>query len=348
MTDVTVVVSTYNRPRALVSALQGVKWQTLAPKTVLVIGDRCSPETGEALKQVTGLPLRYINLRKRFGEQAGPNSVGAALAKTRYIAFLNHDDLWLPDHLQRAIATLEQQGADFLAARAAFAKADSSRNNQAIFYGASPAGRTLSQSFSAPFYLFEPVSAWVMTARASRLLKRWNPAATLYRPPLTDWTLRAWRAGLRYADGDTITVLKHGVYSIEDRRDKLLYDVPTRSLDDWVASIAAQGADAFRAHVESEIAESVTRGIDLDFDELFGPAEMIREARYVLTPPNAELFRQTGQDAMRFACERAKLEPGWQLKAALKRRTGDQLPPPPNLRCAIFRAAAQLAWSNRT
>jgi glycosyltransferase involved in cell wall biosynthesis len=343
MTDVTVVVSTYNRPHALVAALGGVKWQTLAPKAVLVIGDCCGPETGEALKEVTGLPLTYINLESRFGEQAGPNSVGAALAETRYIAFLNHDDLWLPDHLERAIATMKRRRAHFHTARAAFATADGSRDNRAAFYGISPPKRRLAQAFSAPFYLFEPVSAWVMTRRASRRLKRWNPAATLWRPPLADWILRAWRAGLRYADGETITVLKHSVYTIEDRRSKLLYDVPTGALDDWAVRIAAEGPDAFRAHVIQETADSIERGIRLDFDTLFGPEAMVREASAALTPANARRFWWTGRDAMQSACERAGLEPGWQLKAALKRRTGEHLPPPPDLDAAIAFAAARLA-----
>lgn len=347
MTDVTVVVSTYNRPRALVAALGGVQWQTLAPKAVLVIGDCCAPETGEALKSVTGLPLTYINLQARFGEQAGPNSVGAALAQTRYIAFLNHDDLWLPDHLERALATMKRRRADFHTARAAFATADGSRDNRATFYGISPPGRSLADSFSAPFYLFEPVSAWVMTRRASRRLKRWHSAATLYRPPLTDWTLRAWRAGIRHADGDTITVLKHGVYSVEDRRSRLLYDVPTDALDDWTARIAAEGADAFRADVIRETADSIERGIRLDFDTLFGPEAMVREATPALTLANAWRFRLTGRDAMQLACERAGLAPGWQLQAALKRRTGEHLPPPPDLEAAIAYAATQLAHAGK-
>ncbi len=343
MTDVTVVVSTYNRPRALVSALEGVRWQTHKPKTVLVIGDCCTPETGEALKSVTGLPLRYINLNTRFGEQAGPNSVGVALAATRLIAFLNHDDLWLPDHLARAVAALDQNRADFVTARAAFAYADPDDEDRYLFSEVLPTGRRLSQSFTAPFYLFEPMSAWLMTTAAARKLRRWRPAATLYRAPLTEWVMRAWRAGLNHVDTDTVTVLKHNIYGREERKAKRLYDSSTEALDAWITAITAQGADGFRDLIAADLAEAARRGLGRNFRDPIGRPALVRESRRALTPFNAALYRWTGHDAMQAACQRAGFDRGWQLREALQRRTGEALPTPPDLAAVSAWAAAQLA-----
>lgn len=343
MSDITVVVSTYNRPRALVSALEGIKWQTLAPAKVLVIGDCCTPETGEVLQSVTGLPLHYINLTTRFGEQAGPNSVGAALTRTRYIAFLNHDDLWLPDHLARAAAVLKQRRADFVTARASFAHTDPDDDDRHLFTEVSPVGRHLSQSFSAPFYLFEPMSAWLMTTAAARRLKRWRPAATLYRAPLIDWVMRAWRAGLRHADTDTVTVLKHNIRRRQPPKSKRLYDSSTAALDDWIAGITADGADGFRERIAANLAEAARRGLGRNFRDPIGQPALVRETPRSLTPFNAARYRWTGYDAMQEACQRAGLDRGWQLRDALHRRTGEALPTPPDLAAVTAWAATQLA-----
>jgi hypothetical protein len=343
MTDVTVVISTYNRPRALLSALHGVRWQTRAPAKVLVIGDCCAPETGEALAKFEGLPLAYINLETRFGEQAGPNSVGAALADTRYIAFLNHDDLWLPDHLETSLATLEQNDADFVTSGAATARVDPEREDRGMFMEATPTNRRLSHAFAAAFNLFEPVSTWVMTTEASRRLKRWRPAATIYRAPIVDWVLRAWRAGLRHQDTNAVTVLKFGVDNSRRREGEFIYNAPAIELGQWIDAIETDGKTSFLARVDAEIAEAHARGLSRNFSDHTGTTRLKDELRRVLTPLNAARFRWTGNDVVDAACQRVGVERGWHLRGALRHRTGEVLPAPPDFDAALRFAAAQLA-----
>ena len=117
---ITVVVATYNRAIVLARSLRTVIAQTRQDWTALVIGDACTDATSQAISDLGDDRIRFVNLPNRFGEQAGPNSVGMALAETPYVAFLNHDDYWFPDHLERAVDTLRQEGRDLFWSRTAF------------------------------------------------------------------------------------------------------------------------------------------------------------------------------------------------------------------------------------
>ena len=94
---VTIIVATYLRHHALNIALKSIYQQTYPHWQVLVIAD-CCHESFEKNVDLSDNRVKFINLPKRCGNQYGPNSVGIHLADTEYIAFLNHDDVWVSDH----------------------------------------------------------------------------------------------------------------------------------------------------------------------------------------------------------------------------------------------------------
>ncbi len=109
MAKVSVIIATYNRPHVLKLALQSLLDQDHKDWEGLVIGDACSDETASVVAGFDDSRLRYENLAENCGEQSGPNNRGLALATGPYVAYLNHDDLWWPDHLSSSLAFLEQR-----------------------------------------------------------------------------------------------------------------------------------------------------------------------------------------------------------------------------------------------
>ena len=55
--------------------------------------------------------VRWMNLPANTGHQSGPNNAGLREARGRFIAYLGHDDLWLPHHLECLTSALHA-GAD--------------------------------------------------------------------------------------------------------------------------------------------------------------------------------------------------------------------------------------------
>lgn len=109
---VSVIIATYNWSSALRLAIESALQQTLHNFELLVVGDACTDDSAEVAASFGDPRIRWHNLPGNSGNQSGPNNAGIKMARGRYIAYLGHDDIWLPDHLERHVETMEKTGAD--------------------------------------------------------------------------------------------------------------------------------------------------------------------------------------------------------------------------------------------
>ena len=108
---VTVIIATYNWSEVLPFSIGSVQRQTRADWELLVIGDGCTDNSAEVVGAVAGADprIRWINLPENTGHQTGPNNEGLRQARGAIIAYLGHDDLWLPHHLESLVIALENR-----------------------------------------------------------------------------------------------------------------------------------------------------------------------------------------------------------------------------------------------
>jgi len=111
MPRVTVIIPTYNWSAVLPYSIGSALGQTFADLEVLVVGDGCTDDSADVVNAIGDPRVRWIDL-PRSGHQSGPNNEGLRQARGEYIAYLGHDDLWLPHHLAVLVAALDA-GADF-------------------------------------------------------------------------------------------------------------------------------------------------------------------------------------------------------------------------------------------
>jgi glycosyltransferase involved in cell wall biosynthesis len=111
---VTVICSTYNSKATLQFALRSVLNQSFANFEVQVIGDGCTDGSESVISTLNDPRLSWSNLPENTGSQSEPNNEGLRRARGRYVAFIGHDDLWFPWHLERLVAQVERSGADLV------------------------------------------------------------------------------------------------------------------------------------------------------------------------------------------------------------------------------------------
>ena len=108
---VSVVIPTYNWSSVLRYAIRTALWQTYSKLEVLIVGDCCTDDSEQVAGSFGDPRVRWHNLPENSGNQAGPNRVALELARGDYIAYLGHDDVWLPTHLAWLVEGVTQTGS---------------------------------------------------------------------------------------------------------------------------------------------------------------------------------------------------------------------------------------------
>jgi glycosyltransferase involved in cell wall biosynthesis len=104
---VSVIIATYNWAPVLPYSIASVLDQTFTDFEVLVVGDGCTDESAAVVASFQDPRVQWINLARRAGHQTGPNNEGQRRARGDIVAYLGHDDLWLPQHLELLVGAID-------------------------------------------------------------------------------------------------------------------------------------------------------------------------------------------------------------------------------------------------
>ncbi len=111
MARVSVVIPAFNAEAFIRETIESVKAQTVAGVEVIVVDDGSTDRTREEVERF-GAPVRL--LRQQRGGAAQARNAGVAAAQGEWLAFLDADDTWLPDKLERQLADAARTGAPLL------------------------------------------------------------------------------------------------------------------------------------------------------------------------------------------------------------------------------------------
>jgi len=102
---VSAVIPTRHRPGSLLQAVESALAQTYAVAEVVVVIDGPDPATESMLQSFNHPRVRVVALPAPVGGSEARNA-GVAAARGEWVAFLDDDDEWLPNKIQRQLAIL--------------------------------------------------------------------------------------------------------------------------------------------------------------------------------------------------------------------------------------------------
>ena len=108
---ISVVIPCYNADLWIIGTLESVIAQTILPHEVFVIDDGSSDRTLTSVQTFAATsPVPVIVLQSDRLGPAGARNVGIQAATGDWIAFLDADDWWKPEHLERICAAVQTSG----------------------------------------------------------------------------------------------------------------------------------------------------------------------------------------------------------------------------------------------
>jgi glycosyltransferase involved in cell wall biosynthesis len=107
---VSAIIATYNRADLVPKAIESVRQQTYQNLEIIVVDDGSPDDTGQVVRAIPDERIRYIRHEKNKGLPAGRNT-GIQAAKGEYIAFLDDDDAWRADKIERQLKMIKDYDA---------------------------------------------------------------------------------------------------------------------------------------------------------------------------------------------------------------------------------------------
>jgi glycosyltransferase involved in cell wall biosynthesis len=106
---VSVIMATYNRGVGILESIESVLGQTVQDLELVVINDGGDEGIEHLLESLNSGKIRYFRLQKNMGHAAALNE-GVRRSRGKYIAYLDDDDVYYPNHLELLLKGLRHGG----------------------------------------------------------------------------------------------------------------------------------------------------------------------------------------------------------------------------------------------
>ncbi len=110
--EVSIITPMYNAAEFILATAESVKAQTFGNYEWLIVDDCSTDASGEIARTLSESDhrIRYFRLKRNSGPITARN-YGFEQARGRFVAFLDSDDLWLPEKLEKQVALMKGKRA---------------------------------------------------------------------------------------------------------------------------------------------------------------------------------------------------------------------------------------------
>ena len=107
MPVVSIIIPTFNRANVIGRAIKSVLGQSYSDFELIIVDDGSTDNTGKVIASFADKRIRYLRHEYNAGQNPALNT-GVREAVGQYITFLDSDDEWLPQFLEKIILTFNQ------------------------------------------------------------------------------------------------------------------------------------------------------------------------------------------------------------------------------------------------
>ena len=212
--------------------------------------------------------MRWENLHRNYGSQSYPNNEGIRLSRGTHVAYLGHDDIWSPQHLEKLAAVIRIADPDFAVSGAVYHTPPGSKYYQftGIFDDPSTAERE-----------FFPPSSLAHRREIIQKIGPWRDPRDISAPVDCEFLLRAAANGCSFASTKVITTHKFAA-----GHRYLSYRFPSLHEQERMLErlLLAGGETDVLREIEDDLADGAEAPPVHYFDfSRFAPGQLYREAR---------------------------------------------------------------------
>ncbi len=180
---VSVIITSYNYGRFLGGAIESVLAQTYSPLDIVVVDDGSTDETATVARSYAARGVAYVST-PRVGAARARNA-GIGLTAGPLVAFLDADDTWLPNKIERQVAHLGQHPEVALVSCHAYA-CDEQMQRESIVHAAEEPSRWMLERLLVHNVVLNPTCVLVRRPALERVggfsdLRKWEDWDTWLR-----------------------------------------------------------------------------------------------------------------------------------------------------------------------
>lgn len=113
---ISIITPAYNCKTTIMACIDSVLNQTYSIWELIIVDDSSNDSTPEIINTFVKKDkrIRYLRTDSPSGSPSLPRNIGIEKARGKYIAFLDADDIWLPQKLEKQIQFAEANGYDLV------------------------------------------------------------------------------------------------------------------------------------------------------------------------------------------------------------------------------------------
>ncbi|GAB76693.1 Glycosyl transferase family 2 [Austwickia chelonae] len=177
--SVSVIVPTYRRAGSIRRAVESALAQTVTDLEVVVVDDGSRDGTDEVVHGLGDERIRLFTHETNRGGNAA-RQTGMDQARGTWLAFLDSDDLWLPEKLEKQLQRLDEQGPEY---GFCYTWYDIELNDGSFL----PPRQVRAEGLHRPELIAEPLVGTFSTMMVSRAVAEQVGGVDLSLPACQDW-----------------------------------------------------------------------------------------------------------------------------------------------------------------